>query len=166
YFILGIISCFVIISGILIWLVARDKKHVAPHKRKFNAWLGWFFLAVCLSMYPVTAFTFLGVKLFVVDFDPTRMTSIYHLFFYSWLALTVFFTFNRDNYFTNKYTLLLGSTLGFFIPLANGLVSGNWIWNSYSQGYYDRSEEHTSELQSRENLVCRLLLEKKNYHIH
>src|SRR5690606_39935642 len=25
-----------------------------------------------------------------------------------------------------------------------------------------RSEEHTSELQSRENLVCRLLLEKKN----
>src|SRR5690606_39878998 len=27
-----------------------------------------------------------------------------------------------------------------------------------------RSEEHTSELQSRENLVCRLLLEKKNSH--
>src|SRR5690606_40491330 len=27
---------------------------------------------------------------------------------------------------------------------------------------YKRSEEHTSELQSRENLVCRLLLEKKN----
>ena len=25
-----------------------------------------------------------------------------------------------------------------------------------------RSEEHTSELQSRRNLVCRLLLEKKN----
>src|SRR5690606_40750590 len=27
--------------------------------------------------------------------------------------------------------------------------------------YSKRSEEHTSELQSRENLVCRLLLEKK-----
>src|SRR5690606_41697570 len=27
---------------------------------------------------------------------------------------------------------------------------------------FTRSEEHTSELQSRENLVCRLLLEKKN----
>ena len=26
-----------------------------------------------------------------------------------------------------------------------------------------RSEEHTSELQSRTNLVCRLLLEKKNH---
>src|SRR5690606_40244059 len=30
---------------------------------------------------------------------------------------------------------------------------------SYQEGL--RSEEHTSELQSRENLVCRLLLEKK-----
>src|SRR5436309_6444375 len=28
-------------------------------------------------------------------------------------------------------------------------------------GDHERSEEHTSELQSRENLVCRLLLEKK-----
>src|SRR5690349_22937728 len=28
-----------------------------------------------------------------------------------------------------------------------------------------RSEEHTSELQSRRDLVCRLLLEKKNSHI-
>src|SRR3712207_8597979 len=30
----------------------------------------------------------------------------------------------------------------------------------------DRSEEHTSELQSRQYLVCRLLLEKKNQHHH
>src|SRR5690606_39763875 len=31
-------------------------------------------------------------------------------------------------------------------------------------GFGLRSEEHTSELQSRENLVCRLLLEKKKKH--
>src|SRR5690606_41513776 len=31
------------------------------------------------------------------------------------------------------------------------------------EGLEARSEEHTSELQSRENLVCRLLLEKKKY---
>src|SRR5690606_40707032 len=31
----------------------------------------------------------------------------------------------------------------------------------YLTGLSRRSEEHTSELQSRENLVCRLLLEKK-----
>src|SRR5690242_21219850 len=35
-----------------------------------------------------------------------------------------------------------------------------------AQGLVDvvRSEEHTSELQSHVNLVCRLLLEKKNHH--
>src|SRR5256886_15349737 len=38
------------------------------------------------------------------------------------------------------------------------------IWGSRAAlalGYEDRSEEHTSELQSQSNLVCRLLLEKK-----
>ena len=33
------------------------------------------------------------------------------------------------------------------------------IWEF--QWHHTRSEEHTSELQSRRNLVCRLLLEKK-----
>src|SRR5690606_40044383 len=34
---------------------------------------------------------------------------------------------------------------------------------SLTELHLQRSEEHTSELQSRENLVCRLLLEKKKY---
>src|SRR5690606_27271610 len=47
---------------------------------------------------------------------------------------------------------------------ANAFVDG-WfktgdVAEKSSDGYF-RSEEHTSELQSRENLVCRLLLEKK-----
>src|SRR2546427_8967918 len=39
------------------------------------------------------------------------------------------------------------------------------ILNSPQQTGVDRSEEHTSELQSQSNLVCRLLLEKKKTHI-
>src|SRR5690606_40051574 len=35
-----------------------------------------------------------------------------------------------------------------------------WLYGKSEQKIL-RSEEHTSELQSRENLVCRLLLEKK-----
>src|SRR5690606_39978279 len=42
------------------------------------------------------------------------------------------------------------------LPLEfDGVVAGNPAFNLTR-----RSEEHTSELQSRENLVCRLLLEK------
>src|SRR5271165_7238669 len=40
-------------------------------------------------------------------------------------------------------------------------ISTRRAWRRY-RSRPARSEEHTSELQSRENLVCRLLLEKKN----
>src|SRR3712207_8850999 len=41
-------------------------------------------------------------------------------------------------------------------------------WSSYVHKLRrrGRSEEHTSELQSRQYLVCRLLLEKKKYYPH
>src|SRR2546429_3541947 len=52
------------------------------------------------------------------------------------------------------------------------LVNWNDRENPHAGGAETRSEEHTSELQSRLHLVCRLLLEKKkkliqsmNYHI-
>src|SRR5690606_40651396 len=41
------------------------------------------------------------------------------------------------------------------------LVELTLISNTFMSSADLRSEEHTSELQSRENLVCRLLLEKK-----
>src|SRR5690606_41648912 len=40
--------------------------------------------------------------------------------------------------------------------------NGRPRWRRGGAGRPQRSEEHTSELQSRENIVCRLLLEKKN----
>src|SRR5690606_41342905 len=39
------------------------------------------------------------------------------------------------------------------------------LFPTYRDWAERRSEEHTSELQSRENLVCRLLLEKKKTNI-
>src|SRR5690625_4197658 len=51
------------------------------------------------------------------------------------------------SFITNIILTIYIVTLGFFI------------------GWIIRSEEHTSELQSRGHLVCRLLLEKKKYNI-
>src|SRR6266511_6045463 len=42
-----------------------------------------------------------------------------------------------------------------------GCPGGRWRRRRPGRRPAPRSEEHTSELQSRENLVCRLLLEKK-----
>src|SRR5690625_428283 len=46
--------------------------------------------------------------------------------------------------------------------LEKGQVLEGEVKNITSYGVFIRSEEHTSELQSRGHLVCRLLLEKKN----
>src|SRR3712207_7050076 len=49
------------------------------------------------------------------------------------------------------------------LPATPSIASG-WIRSCGSTPMSDRSEEHTSELQSRQYLVCRLLLEKKTNH--
>src|SRR5690625_6078801 len=61
-----------------------------------------------------------------------------------------------------NYNLRLPNTgVSFVLNLAGDILS----FNKNTQDYKvitPRSEEHTSELQSRGHLVCRLLLEKKN----
>src|SRR5690349_23974357 len=50
-------------------------------------------------------------------------------------------------------------------PTADSTLQFRWIVTlkgNLDAGTAARSEEHTSELQSRRDLVCRLLLEKKN----
>src|SRR5688572_31886273 len=76
------------------------------------------------------------------------------------------------------YTTLFRSVVVLFDQPAAEKVSGNqlepWLGEnlhhvamaffarfSFEENRTDRSEEHTSELQSQSNLVCRLLLEKK-----
>src|SRR2546422_9962081 len=78
-----------------------------------------------------------------------------------------FFFFN-DTATTEIYTLSLHDAL----PISNnGIVltaaripyamARDGVLPRWLEGVHPRSEEHTSELQSRLHLVCRLLLEKK-----
>jgi uncharacterized iron-regulated membrane protein len=126
-FVMGIITCFVIISGVMIWLVARDKRNMPENKRRFNRRVVRVYLAISLSMYPITALTFIACKLFY----PLNQSGIYTVYFVGWLLLTVFFITKRNDAFTNKYCLLSGSFLGFMIPITNGIVTGNWFWYSF-----------------------------------
>src|SRR5690606_28683252 len=65
------------------------------------------------------------------------------------------------------HVLIVGKTLGFrhsHIPHTTNAIIELGEQHGFEVDVWDpqqRSEEHTSELQSRENLVCRLLLEKK-----
>src|SRR5260370_32701089 len=57
------------------------------------------------------------------------------------------------------------SIAGAAFPAAPAWLAGQRTgrYRRAAQATPERSEEHTSELQSHLNLVCRLLLEKKNY---
>src|SRR5690242_21952343 len=78
-------------------------------------------------------------------------------------VLDVFFFFFNDTATTEIYTLSLHDALPILPTIAAEIRfhlarTVGWWPQSLDRA---RSEEHTSELQSHVNLVCRLLLEKK-----
>src|SRR3712207_9276013 len=83
-----------------------------------------------------------------IFFNDTATTEIYTLSLHD--ALPIFVPVSRR---VRTLAAFDGAILlQFFGPAATGLGG---------VAYVERSEEHTSELQSRQYLVCRLLLEKK-----
>src|SRR5256885_5517869 len=76
-----------------------------------------------------------------------------------WAFFSFFFFFN-DTATTEIYTLSLHDALP-ICPSPDGWRHGAWSIRAPTRRRRHRSEEHTSELQSPCNLVCRLLLEKK-----
>src|SRR2546430_6292669 len=96
--------------------------------------------------------------------------------------LSSFFFFFNDTATTEIYTLSLHDALPICYQVLGGPHTFNVVWatsrfhdrnrkvlaafvaaldQAMKEIAADRSEEHTSELQSQSNLVCRLLLEKK-----
>src|SRR5690606_41775104 len=73
-----------------------------------------------------------------------------------------FFAFGAQFFPLFEYSFAVGSQMSdFLLQVINLLVTGLFAFDSCFEPGALRSEEHTSELQSRENLVCRRLLEKK-----
>ncbi|MEX0314254.1 MAG: PepSY-associated TM helix domain-containing protein, partial [Allomuricauda sp.] len=130
-FILGLVSCVVILSGIMIWLVARNKNNIPEKRRRFNQQVANIYMAICLSLFPVTALEFILVKCF----NEADMTFIYRTFFVVWLTFTVLFVLKRNLQFTNKWALISGGILSLWIPMVNGIISGQWLWVAHTNGY-------------------------------
>src|SRR6266508_7003499 len=76
------------------------------------------------------------------------------------ISLFSFFFFFNDTATTEIYTLSLHDAL----PIRGPFRGEPFPWNRFLPRRGPRSEEHTSELQSRGHRVCRLLLEKKKDH--
>src|SRR5258707_9917507 len=80
-------------------------------------------------------------------------------------ALRHFSFFFNDTATTEIYTLSLHDALPISSTGSTSELTRGRLTRSRPRGaVLARSEEHTSELQSRQYLVCRLLLEKKKKH--
>src|SRR3712207_8035865 len=93
-------------------------------------------------------------------FNDTATTEIYTLSLHDALPIYDYCVDIPDDdlsYYFSKQAISLGYNISF--PKTMMLNSINCYANR--ECHYMRSEEHTSELQSRQYLVCRLLLEKK-----
>src|SRR2546430_6515526 len=80
------------------------------------------------------------------------------------LSVVLFFFFN-DTATTEIYTLSLHDALPICVRRVHAHEGEPVVSGRRSVDRIPRSEEHTSELQSQSNLVCRLLLEKKKKRI-
>src|SRR3712207_8839230 len=99
--------------------------------------------------------------MFYFFFNDTATTEIYTLSLHD--ALPIFASANMSMWRCSiRHHSLVPSSRS-VASASSSSVSRVAIVSSLSLGQYrlGRSEEHTSELQSRQYLVCRLLLEKK-----
>ena len=135
YFVMAILTCFVIVSGVMIWLVAREKK-TYTHKAKFNKNVGAIYLGACLGLFPAIAILFVTSKILPLDMEG-RYQVINYVFFGFWLLYTVYAYVIKNNYKINKHALLLAGVLGLAIPISNGVMTGLWFWKSLGMGYSD-----------------------------
>src|SRR2546430_15713771 len=88
----------------------------------------------------------------------------YYLFISSFICIFFsFFFFFNDTATTEIYTLSLHDALPIWWTRCASYSASTSTsrWGTSTTCCSNRSEEHTSELQSQSNLVCRLLLEKK-----
>src|SRR2546430_5114372 len=95
-----------------------------------------------------------ATKRLLFFFNDTATTEIYTLSLHDALPISHPGTANHSK--GSKYGRSEGRQM---VPAKKWAKSA---WSSGTATTPARSEEHTSELQSQSNLVCRLLLEKKN----
>src|SRR5690349_22799882 len=89
-------------------------------------------------------------------------SSLYFFFFFNNTATTEIYTLSLHDALP-IYIIIFFFYSSFQLPIIFAACGA--IHFIYTTGISTRSEEHTSELQSRRDLVCRLLLEKKKTYL-
>ncbi|MEM6526094.1 MAG: PepSY-associated TM helix domain-containing protein [Bacteroidota bacterium] len=131
FFILSLLTCFMIISGVMIWRTARDNKKYTLKQRRFHHNVTKWYLAICLSMFPAFAILFVANKLVPMAMT-NRIDMVNSIFFLSWLGLTIYGIFPSNYSKQNRNYLVIGGLLSLLVPITNGALTGDWIWVAWT----------------------------------
>ncbi|MEM9142108.1 MAG: PepSY-associated TM helix domain-containing protein [Bacteroidota bacterium] len=129
FFVLSMITCFIIISGILIWRTARDNKKYTFKQRRFHHKVTKWYMAISLSMFPAFALLFIANKIVPMDV-PDRIAMVNTIFFLGWLLLALYGLFIHNYSKHNRNYLMLGGIFSLLVPICNGLATGDWFWET------------------------------------
>src|SRR3712207_7407144 len=94
-------------------------------------------------------------------FNDTATTEIYTLSLHDALPISAISDFNLGLWADNERVAAAAVRRAIESRADVFVLLGDYVARGGDHAALERSEEHTSELQSRQYLVCRLLLEKK-----
>ncbi|RCR65676.1 PepSY-associated TM helix domain-containing protein [Larkinella punicea] len=134
YFVLTLFTCFVIISGVLLWKEARNKKGYTEAQKRFHHRVTMMYLAICFGLFPAVPVLFIA-ELAIPAEVSAHAFQVNTVFFLSWLGFTVIGLFLKTEARQTRLFLLLGGLLSVLVPVVNGIQTGDWLWNPATSRY-------------------------------
>jgi len=130
YFILAMLTCYVITSGVMIWKTARETSKYTDKQKRFHHRVTKFYLAFTSSLFPAIALLFIANKIFPIAME-FRVVYVKRTFYIGWLLLTLLGLFWNNYGKLHRNFLLMGSILALLIPVFNGVITGDWFWKTF-----------------------------------
>ncbi len=129
YFVMALFSCFVFVSGILIWKEARNNAKYTDRQRRFHHKVTQIFLSVCFTLFPAVAILFSVEMLIPSKEDHAFWVNT--VFFVSWLLMSLVGIFLiKTEHILTRICLFFGGILSVLIPVVNGITTGDWFWKT------------------------------------
>jgi uncharacterized iron-regulated membrane protein len=135
YFILALLTCYVITSGVMIWQTARNNSKYTDKQKRFHHKVTKFYLAFTSSLFPAVALIFIANKVIPMAME-FRVVYVKNTFFIGWLIFTIIGLFWNDFSKLSRRYLVIGSLLALLIPICNGIATGDWFWKTFAKNQY------------------------------
>ncbi|MDZ7933557.1 MAG: PepSY-associated TM helix domain-containing protein [Emticicia sp.] len=134
YFLMALFTCFVIVSGILLWREARNNKNYTDKQKLFHQRVTTIYLAICLGLFPAIPILFIAELGFPIGENHVFLVN--SSFFLSWLLFIIWGIYLKTEQKMVKYYLLIAGLCSLLVPICNGIITHDWLWKALKNQHY------------------------------